>query len=263
MPVYFKDNQAHFAVALQSVLNQTCQPNEIVLVKDGPLSEDFDQLIEDFEKSSTVPFNIIQLPKNLGMGPAMNIGLQACKYPWVARMDSDDICRLDRFERQINTLKTHNHLDALGGYIHEFFHSPTEQGRLRKTPIKHADIVKTMRYRSPFNHMAIFYRADVAKKAGGYWDRKNYEDCNLWYEMYKSGAKFANIPEVLVDVRVTTMIGRRSGYQYFKDEQALYIKMLRDGFSSYFQYLKAIVPRYFLRRAPKWVISLIYKFTRK
>ena len=101
MSVYVKENPEYFDTALESVVNQTLMPNEIVIVKDGALTKELDAVIEKYVSKYPQLFNIVALEENVGQGKARNAGLMACKHNIVALMDSDDIAINNRFEIQI------------------------------------------------------------------------------------------------------------------------------------------------------------------
>ena len=106
MSVYGKEKAAYFAAAIESVLNQTRQPDQIVIVKDGLLTADLEKVLKKYT-SKDERFTIVSLDKNMGLGIALNKGLAACKYPVVARMDTDDIATPVRFEKQISYMMNH------------------------------------------------------------------------------------------------------------------------------------------------------------
>lgn len=112
--VYKKEKAEYLKRALQSVINQTLKPTEIVIVKDGPLTKELDDCIEDFQKQNSKLFKILSFKENRGLGLALRDGVKACKYEYIARMDSDDISKLDRFEKQFNYLQKHPETALLG-----------------------------------------------------------------------------------------------------------------------------------------------------
>ena len=123
MSVYHGDNATFFKQSIDSLLSQTRKPDEIVLVVDGPVGEEINQLISDFEKSSDY-FRVIRLEKNSGHAIARQTGLDAAQYEYIAIMDSDDIAVADRFEKQMSYIEAHPEVDALGGQIDEFIGEP-------------------------------------------------------------------------------------------------------------------------------------------
>ena len=99
MSVYLNETDKNLSESLNSLYNQIDPPEEIILVKDGPLSKDLEDVILNFEKikSKQTLLKIIKIDKNVGLGHALNIGLAHCSYSWIVRMDSDDISMPKRF----------------------------------------------------------------------------------------------------------------------------------------------------------------------
>ena len=166
IPIYSKENPLFFQQALDSILNQTLLPNEIVIVKDGPLTEDLDSILEKYVSEYQNLFNIVPLEKNVGLGEALKIGIKKCKFNIIARMDSDDIARNDRFEKQIKYLKVHNDIDVLGSWISEFEENPENIISYRQLPVDHDEIHKFGQFRCPINHMTVMYKKTAVLKAG-------------------------------------------------------------------------------------------------
>lgn len=264
MPVYIKENPAFFALALDSILQQSLLPNEIVIVEDGPLTTHLYQELEKYQKKYPGLIKRVPLRQNMGMGIAMNTGLQACSYPWVARMDSDDIARTERFEKQIAYLKANPSLDAIGSFSEEFNNVPGDLGQIRQLPVAPDDLKSFCKKRNPINHMTVLYRREAAIAAGGYWQKRVFEDYNLWYQMIRKGYKLANIPEILMDVRIgNNMVGRRRGIGYLKEEYHFFNQMKNDGFISPFRFAKTMLIRSALRIMPtKLLHSFYYHFLR-
>ena len=118
IPIYSGEKVENFKECLESVINQTKKPNEILIIKDGQLTEGLNKLIEKIiEENNEIGIRTHQIQENVGVGMASNIGTELCKYEYIARIDSDDISEPYRFEEQINFLKKHRDIDILGGYI--------------------------------------------------------------------------------------------------------------------------------------------------
>ena len=266
IPVYIKENPLYLRSALQSILDdQTIVPDEVVIVEDGPITTDLEKVLTDFQGRYTSIVKRYQLKENGGMGLAMNYGLNQASFEWVARMDSDDISVANRFEKQINFLKENPGIDVLGSSIEEFNSTPGDLVRYRTLPEENDNIIGLMKFRNPVNHMTVFFRKALALKVGGYWPHKYNEDYNLWYELFKVGARFHNLKENLVHVRVgNNMVARRSGYTYFEYEKILLKKFLRDGFITPLEYSFLIGIKFSLRIIPVKLLKMVYKlFLRK
>ncbi len=237
MSVYNGDNAEHFKTALDSVFNQTASPDEVVLVVDGPVNENIDTVIANFQNTYET-FKIIRLPQNMGHGEARRTGLKACSNNLVAIMDADDICVPDRFEKQLKAFKENAELAIIGGQINEFVDTPDNVVGIRNVPLCDLEIKDYMKKRCPMNQVTVMFKKDIVDLAGGYLDWYCDEDYYLWIRLAKSDAVFQNLPEILVNVRVgRDMYKRRGGIKYFKSEAKLQKYMLENkiiGFLRYF-----------------------------
>lgn len=266
MSVYYKENPSWFKTALDSVINQTLQPNEIVLIEDGKLTDELYKVIEEYKNQYSNLFKIIPLEKNSGLGEALRVGVLNCSNELIARMDTDDIARNDRFEKQIKFIQEHQNIDLVGSWISEFEDKPDKITSYRQLPTEHQDIYKFGQFRCPVNHMTVMYKKETVLKAGNYQTFKNIEDYYLWGRMLKQGAVFANIPECLVNVRAgDSMLKRRANLTYFfNSEFPLHTELYKMGFINLKQYLRNISSKFLLRAIPQWTMAIIYrKFLRK
>lgn len=211
MSVYCKENPKHFSMALNSnLVEQTLLPNEMVLVCDGELTEELNQIISEYEHKAPSILKVYRLAKNGGLGKALNFGLEKCSFEWVARSDSDDICAPDRFETQIAYISANN-VDIVSSYIKEFEITPEQSSRIKKLPLTHGEIAKMAKMRNPINHMAVMFRKSTVMAAGSYQHLPYAEDYYLWIRAIAGGAKLANIPKCLVNARVGNGMVQRRG----------------------------------------------------
>lgn len=215
MSVYRLENPDFLKTSIESIINQTVIPSEIVIIKDGRLTRELDSIIDEFYEKYPHLFNIITLNENKGLGIALKIGVQNCKNDLIARMDTDDICKIDRFEKQYKFLIENPDIDMVGSYIEEFEENSENIISTRKVPINNEDIIYFAKKRNPFNHMTVMYRKHSVLEAGNYKEFLWNEDYYLWVRMIKNGAKFHNIPESLVKARIgADMFKRRGGFRY-------------------------------------------------
>lgn len=241
-------------------------PDEIVIAKDGALTEELENVITSFTDKFPNLFNIVALEENVGLGTTLQIGIERCSNEYIARMDSDDIARYDRFEKQINYLKKHPDIDVAGSWISEFEDNPEKIISYRELPTSHTEIYKFGQFRCPVNHMTVMYKRSAVLGAGNYQPFKNIEDYYLWGRMLKAGYKFANIPENLVNVRAgNAMFKRRANLTYFfKNEFPLQVKFLTIGFTNIYQFTRNVVLKFLLRAMPMGLMGVYYKkFLRK
>jgi glycosyltransferase involved in cell wall biosynthesis len=261
MSVYCKEQPKFLLLSLESITaQQTLKPTQIVLVKDGLLSVELDNVISLYKEKYQNIFTVVSLPKNVGLGIALNEGLKHCHYDLVARMDSDDIALPNRFDKQIKFFINNTECDILGGFQKEFISEIDDNSPIKKIPTTHGNIVSFMRKRNPMNHPTVMFRKSVVERIGGYKHFYLLEDYYLWYRMQKGGATFANLPEILVYGRVgNDMVGRRRGWKYFKSEQAFLAELLQDSFISEITYFWLLVQKFILRNIPKFLLNQVYK----
>lgn len=237
MSVYGKDDANQFIAAMQSVLNQTIKPSQIVLVVDGPVPQELHNTIEKLAGTEPI-LEPIYLPENKGLGNALKVALEHCRHELIARMDSDDIAVPDRFEKQLACFASNRTLSVVGGAIDEFIDSPDCPIGRRTVPLANKDIKQYLKKRCPLNHVTVMFKKSDVMACGGYIDWFWNEDYYLWIRMAENGAVFYNLPDVLVKVRVgADMYKRRGGYRYFKSEEGLQRYMLKHHYIGLFTYL--------------------------
>lgn len=197
--IYGKEKPVYLKSALESVFNQTIAPSEVVLVKDGPLTDDLELIISSYK---TPLLKIITLPSNKGLSYALNIGLKHCQNNLVARMDTDDICFPDRFEKQVSFLQLHSDIDIVGSYASKIDECGNDLNELLKVPIVHEDIMHLI-WTCPMNHPTVMFRKDKILSIHGYNSNAGprQDDYDLWFRCAEKGLRFANIPEPLLYYR--------------------------------------------------------------
>lgn len=246
MCVYGKDNPRWFETAVESILNQTVSPSEVVLVVDGPVPEDLDVVITKYEKNEI--FHVIRFEENQGHGNARRAGISACTNELIALMDADDISVPTRFEKQLAMFESDSELDIVGGNITEFVGDPENIIARRDVPVLDADIKQYMKKRCPMNQMTVMLKKVSTEEAGGYIDWYCNEDYYLWLRMAFADMKFANVEDVLVNVRVgDEMYQRRGGKKYFQSEARLQKYMLDNGFIGLGTYVINVSKRFIVQ----------------
>lgn len=227
MCVYGKDDPEHFRLAVQSILNQTLPPSQVVLVVDGPVPCALGQVIDEFEQNPL--FQVIRLEENVGHGQARRVGLEGCKNEYVALMDADDVAASDRFEKQFAKISADPDLAVVGGHIAEFIGDVENTVSCRRVRTDNEGIREDMKGRCPFNQMTVVLKKQAVMDAGGYLDWYCDEDYYLWLRLMLRGEKFANCDDVLVFVRIgEEMFSRRGGWKYFRSEAKLQNFMLKN-----------------------------------
>ena len=260
MSVYCKENPGYLRMAMDSIWNQTIPTDDFILVCDGPLNEGLDAVIRGMEKIHSNDLKVIRLEKNGGLGNALNIGIKHCKHELVARMDSDDISRPNRCERQLKVFAKHPEVSIVSGTVEEFSASIYEIEARRVLPKKQESIIKFAQKRNPFNHPCVMYKKSAIENAGGYQSFYLLEDYYLWVRMLQNGCIGYNIQEPLLWMRAgSDMYKRRSGWRYAKSQQALFRYMKDNRFIGPGQYVKSVVIRSASSLTPNWLREFMYK----
>ncbi len=265
MSVYKNDKKEFLKLAIDSVINQTVKPNEIVIVEDGPIDEDMENLIKDYEKKYKF-LKVIRQKENTGLGNALRIGLEECTYELVARMDSDDISVPDRFEKQLKEFEKDKELSIVGGFIEEFIDDTSNVVGIRDVPLENENIKQYIKSRCPLNHMTVMFKKEEVLKVGNYVEWHYNEDYYLWLRMYLANCKFRNLSDTLVKVRVgQEMYKRRGGLAYFKSEASLQKFMLKNKIITFPKFIYNVLLRLILQvLMPNKLRAFIFKkFARK
>ncbi|WP_272356143.1 glycosyltransferase [Acinetobacter baumannii] len=223
LSLYHKEKPEYLAKCFESIWdNQSLKPSEIVLVLDGPIGEQLTTSVQEWQVKIGEKLKVVALPQNVGLGKALNEGLKQCSSDWVFRMDTDDICTSDRFEKQLAFIEQNPDVVLFSSQVMEFNQDITDADVIKSVPLTHDEIKKFAQKRCPFNHMTVVYKRDVILSLGGYQHHLFMEDYNLWLRVIGNNYKVANLPDVLLYARVGNgMHARRKGFQYIKSEKQL------------------------------------------
>lgn len=260
MSVYYKENPLFFSQSLDSMINQTIRPDEIVLVCDGPLTKELDRVINRYIKENKNLFNVIRLKENKGLGNALNIGIDNCRNELIARMDTDDVSKPNRCEKEIEVFDLNPEIGIVGSNIEEFSTSVNEMNSIRKVPEFHDDIRKFIKKRNPFNHPSVMYKKSEVLKAGNYKDVRYMQDYFLWVDMISNGTVGYNIQENLVSMRANdNLFKRRSGYEYLKIQYKLLKYMKEKKIINSFEYITFLALRSISSMLPNFIRKILFK----
>lgn len=240
LSVYKAENPVFLNECLKSIFDNSLVPDEVVIVEDGPLTDELNKVLNSFSKKHNEIIKRVPIEYNVGLGQALSIGLKACSHSLVARMDTDDICISNRFELQIKEFQEDNDLVIVGSYIEEFEGDSQKTHLIRKVPLNQKEIFEFAKKRNPFNHVTVMFKKDKVLEVGNY--RKvmdiGYEDYDLWVRILKAGFKVKNIDIPTVKVRTgKDMLKRRGDKKRLKT--ALYFRkyLLNIGFISRIEWL--------------------------
>lgn len=261
MSVYHKENAEYLRTAMDSIWDQTIPTDDFVLVCDGTLNEGLDGVIEKMEKEHPDTLHVVRLEKNGGLGNALNVGIKHCKHDLVARMDSDDICRPDRCERQLKVFQEHPAISICSGTILEFRNDITNVIGRRELPQDNQAIKAFSRKRNPFNHPAVMFKCSAVEAAGGYDETYHlFEDYYLWIRMLQNDAVGYNIKEPLLYMRTPEdLYMRRGGYSYTSDMLRFHRWIHSSGWSSWSDYITGALPHAAICMLPNGIRGVVYK----
>ncbi len=254
MSVYCKENPEYLKTAIDSILNQTLLPSEFIIIKDGPLTEELDKVLEGYDDPI---IRIIPLNENVGLGPALAIAVEAATNEIICRMDSDDYSDPHRFERQISFF-IENNLDLLGTNAIEFMDETKVSERTM--PETHEEICQFAKKRNPLIHPTIVLRKSKVLEAGNYRTYYLVEDYDLFVRMIMCGAKCYNLQETLFYVRVSRdFFNRRGGLKYYKSIRKFFRELKKKKFITTMEYFKTMFPRLVIYLAPGFVRQKFYE----
>lgn len=214
MSVYFKEKPDYLKASLDSVFNQTVPPTEVVLVEDGRLTDELEDVVCEYERAH-LEMKVVRCEENRGLGHALNIGLRHCSYELVARMDTDDICMRHRFERQLEVFEAHPEVDVCSAWMSEFETTPDKPTAIKRLPETSEELFEYGKRRNPVNHPVVMFRKCCVMGNGSYRDYPLFEDYFLWVRMITNGCHFYTIQEPLLYFRaVREIYARRGGLHY-------------------------------------------------
>jgi glycosyltransferase involved in cell wall biosynthesis len=259
LPVWAGDRPEFLTEAFRSSVDgQTRRPDQVVIVRDGPVGASLDARIAELAATSPVPVDVVALERNVGLGPALDAGLAACRHDVVARMDADDISLPHRFAVQMPIIESG--VDIVGSGLLEFGAHPDDVVGTRTPPTDPRDIRVRARFADPFNHPTVVYRRDLVRSVGGYTDFALMEDYLLWAKMIVAGARVANVAEPLVKYRVGAgAYARRGGLRQLRAEVSIQCRFRALGFTTRAQFVRNVVVRGGYRLVPERLRRIAYR----
>lgn len=254
MCVYAGDNAEAFDQALNSVIDQTVKPTEIVLTIDGPIPDTIASVIEKYKiklEGTDVAFKIIQFEKNMGHGEARRKSIDNCSCSLVAIMDADDISARDRFEKEVAAFIADPDLSIVGSHVSEFLNDDPENITAKRlVKLSDEEIKQDMSVRCPMNQPTVMFKKDDVIEVGGYIDWFCNEDYYLWIRLALANKKFLNIDDCLVNMRVDEgSYQRRGGFKYYSSEARIQKLLLNNGLIGR--------PRYFVNNAKRFIVQVM------
>lgn len=263
--VYKNDKPEYLRLSIESILNQTYSDFDLYLGIDGPIGDELSDVINNLTDDRII---VIANKENKGLAHILNDLLSECTkkdYEFIARMDSDDIAILDRFEKQMAFMIGHPEIDVLGGAVNEIDEKGNNRNHVVKYPCSPEECRKFFSKRNPVAHPTVLFRKRFFEKIGMFYPVNfiRNEDTELWLQGYLHDAVVANLPDVLLNFRMTEDMfkQRRNGREFAKSQltlRKLINKELGYGImSSIYAY-----GMYYIMIAPSWLRKLAYKLLR-
>ena len=208
--VYKSEKPCYLDSSLESVIkNQTLKPNNVIIVEDGPLTTGLYDVISKWCNNPDVPITIIKNEVNMGLTKSLNRGLEYVNTDLVARMDSDDMARPNRFELQVKFFNENPNIDILGGAIHEIDENGNDLCD-RYYPLDHESVCKSICKANPIAHPTVMIRKRVFDSGLKYNERfRTNQDLALWFDCILAGYKLANLRNVILLFRRQSSVYNR------------------------------------------------------
>lgn len=254
--VYHKESPSIMTASVDSMLAQTVLPEQIVIVKDGPLTSELDALIHNYQKAHPRLFTIVPLQENVGLGLALNAGLEACRNELIARMDTDDIAIPTRCEKQLEIFNAHPELSIVGSNVDEFYDNPNDIVSVRRVPSAYKDIITFSKRRNPFNHPSVMYRKSALLETGGYGNFRRNQDYELFVRMLNQGYLAQNSNESLLLFRANKdNLKRRKSWTKCKGDILIRYDFWKKKYISFTDFVIASTGFLVSFIAPSWLFE--------
>lgn len=257
MCVYKNDKSEYLDISIKSMINQTIAPNEMIIVLDGEVPSSIEKLLATYQKNYNF-IHVYKIENNVGLGKALDYGLNYCNNNLVARMDADDISLPSRCEKLIKLFQENPNLAIAGTNVDEFVEDTNKIISTRVVPSSYQDILKFSRRRSPFNHPTVMFKKDEVTRCGGYGVLRRKQDFDLFSRMIHSGCYALNINESLLLFRANEdNFLRRRSKEYYKSTIEVIKLNHKRGYCSWgdVQYVK--IGQFVIRYSPKWLAKFL------
>lgn len=262
MSVYKKEDPQALSTSIDSMLAQTLAPDQIVVVKDGPLTDSLEKVLAQYSSENNEIFTIVGYEDNQGLAYALNFGMQACRNELIARMDSDDFSVASRCEKQVAAFDNDPEL-ALVGTNMQFFDGDVKNvsSDIREYPATNEDIIKALRRYSPFAHPSVMFKKSEVLSCGGYdVTLRRRQDIDLFSRLIvHNRKKAANIQEpLLLFRRDESYYKRNKNVESCNNRIAVQKKIYKRGDCRLVDYLYVWSIMTFSKIVPDKLYSVIY-----
>lgn len=246
--------KAHLEQTMHSVFAQKSIPNEIILIKDGPVTSDLKNFLLQLQREKKIT-SLLELKLNSGLASALNLGIKNAKYDFIARLDPEDEVINDRFAVQLDFFKSNPKTVILGSFAEEQYLNKTS---LIKRPILHYEIVDYLKRGNPIIHSSVMFRKTEIAQIGGYPIIRKCQDLFLWVKSHENKYFFANIGLPLIRTKLNLNLLSRRNLNYFSYEKIIYKYQLQNKLISMNNFLLLTASRFILRSLPIFIKKFFY-----
>lgn len=200
MSLYYKESPQYLDEALNSIYTNTVLPTQVVLVLDGPIGNELQIIVDKYSKEFS-SLEVYPQTKNQGLSTALNIGLEKCKYEIVFRMDTDDKCYPNRFEKMLSLYEDDPSLDMAGSWV-MMIDKDGNEIKLMSSPCDQKEIYKKI-WACPFSHPTMTFKKSSLLRVGSYNPKSGprQDDYELWFRCIAAGLRCENLGEPLLYYR--------------------------------------------------------------
>lgn len=258
--LYKNDNPTFLRQSIDSMIVQSIRTNDYVIVEDGPITKELEQVLEDYCSQYDF-FHIVKLEENGGLGAALRAGIKECKNELVARLDADDLSVPERCELQLREFERDFELAIVGSDMYEFDEDPQKIKDLKKMPITTEQIYKYGKRRNPFNHSSVMYKKSVIENVGNYSTMRRSQDIELWSKVIFAGYKCKNINKPLIFFRTdgANRVRRKKKWANVKSDLKIFKQNYEMGYSNLFDYFYVCVYQTAFFLMPERVAEWLYR----
>ena len=196
---FYNEKEEEITKSINSILNQTYKNWELILICDNPSRlETYNLLKKIYKYEKRIKLSINS--QNIGLALSMNKAIEIAVGEYIARMDSDDICILNRFEEQINFMKKNN-LDLC---CSEFLFIDEEDKIFFKEYTKYSsnEIIKLLPYQNTIHHPTVMIKKNIIESVKGYRNFPCAQDYDLWLRLFEKNISMGILNKPLIKYRI-------------------------------------------------------------
>jgi len=252
------DEPSSLTRSVNSITKQNHIPDEVIVVVDGRIDRDLEEVITKFVEKSDISVKLIHLPTTAGLWNARNHGISVAKNELIALHDADDVMHPDRLGAQTKKILA-DKVDVLGSPVFEF---DSDTGKI--LGLRHLgagkSFIKKMLQQNIVNHSSVMLRRSAVMSVGGYRSVFLAEDYDLWLRLLKAGFKFSTTESVLQAFSVDkNLMKRRGGIKFILSEILLHQSVKSFNELRFFRLYLRLLMRLVFRLSPSFVRSNYYK----